>query len=240
MTNKGILGFILGGLFIVAAVGFYFYSQKNAQNDNQNTRGELILGITDAAASIEDVTSVTMTITGVQIHSQSKGWITLSNEEKEYDLLALKEEGVVSLLANISLDGGTYDQVKLMVSKVVTTENGVEKEAQLVSGELKIQGTLVVAENKTATAVFDFIADESLHKTANAAFVFLPVITVETRSGATTDITDKNNIKIEGGTIETQTTVGMDVDGQLKENFKVDQNTPIDITGNVLEVPAQE
>ena len=119
----------------MGAFGLYNYTLKNpSQNQNTNsnnyntqTQGKIIFGITDAAASMSNISSVLITVDSAQIHSEQKGWIAVANEPKQYDLLALKQSGGIALIADTVVDMGTYNQVRLLVSKVVVVENGVQK-----------------------------------------------------------------------------------------------------------------
>lgn len=136
-------------------------------------------------------------------------------------MLKLKAEGRQELLADAELKEGTYDQIRLDISNVVVTDANGDQEAKLPSGELKIQGNLVVDANSTATATFDFIADESLHMTGNGKYIMAPVVHVETREGADVEIKSDSKVEIKSGKIKTNVKVGMDVDGNVGVGLKI-------------------
>lgn len=245
MGKNIILSIVVVGLIILGIGGFYLYNstvnnQQNQQNSTLGTKGTVIFGIKDAASSMGSVSSVLVTTNQAQIHSQTEGWVTLSSQTQQFDLLQLKESGNIAMVAKADVKSGTYDQMRLNVSKVIVVENGAQKEAKLPSGDLKIISDVVVNDDKTATAVFDFIADESLHKTGNGLFIFTPVIKIETRSDANVQVTSGNEVTINGGKVEVNKSVGMDVNGEVKTNFKVDANAKVEIIGNVIKLITSE
>ena len=73
----------------------------------------------------------------------------------------LKAENKNELLADVQLKEGTYNQIRLEISKVVVTDANGTHEAKLPSGELKMNGQLVIEANSTAAATFDFLVNEA-------------------------------------------------------------------------------
>jgi len=244
MENKNfILITVILGLLLLGVGGFYLYSttiQNGQQNSQLEGKGIVVLGITDAVASMGNISSVLITINKAQIHSQTEGWVTLSSQVQQFDLLLLKQSGKVSMLAQAEVNTGTYDQMFLTVSKVIIVEGGVQKEAKLPSGELKILGDIVVGEDSTATAVFDFIVDESLHKTGNGLFIFTPVVKIETRSDASVQVKSGSELSINGGRVQANKSVGMDIDGQIKTNFKVAPDVKLEIISNIIKLTTSQ
>ncbi|OGZ69683.1 MAG: hypothetical protein A3F47_00365 [Candidatus Staskawiczbacteria bacterium RIFCSPHIGHO2_12_FULL_38_11] len=232
----------------LGAFGLYNYTLKNpSQNQNTNsnnyntqTQGKIIFGITDAAASMSNISSVLITVDSAQIHSEQKGWIAVANEPKQYDLLALKQSGGIALIADTVVDMGTYNQVRLLVSKVVVVENGVQKEATLPSGEIKINANVVVNNNSTSTVVFDFIVDDSLHVTGNGQFIFAPVIQLEAKSNADVQVNADNMVAIQNGKTETNASFGMDVSGEIKSNFMLNKNEVLDLIGGTIKIKVKD
>lgn len=191
----------------------------------ENGNGRVVFAITDAAAEMGAVSSVKVTVDNIKVHSAAKGWIDVSSSSKTYDLLQLKAEGTQALLADVQLEEGNYDQVRLGISNVVVTDSSGQHEAKLPSGELKINGKLVVDTNSTSTATFDFMADESLHVTGNGKYIMAPVVQLETREEANVKIESGNRVEITGGKISTNVKVGMDVNG----NVGIGLNIPSDV-----------
>lgn len=217
---------------VVVALGaalLYFPVNKNMTSAPGPGQGKVIVGITDAAASLGSVSSIVVTVDKVEVQSAAQGWVTISSGNKQYDLLQLKQSGAVAFLASANLSAGTYDQIRLTISKVEVTASGTTQEAKLPSGMLKIVGRLVVEEGKTATAVLDFIADKSLHVTGNGKFILAPVVKLQTKSDASVEVRSDNTVKITGGKAEVEVNVGMDERGEVKDNFELDINVKVEI-----------
>lgn len=210
------------------------YSPSGTSGGTQQTsQGQAVFAVKDAAADMGTVTSVKVTVDSVQVHSSTEGWVTASSTQKTYDLLQLKAQGKQELLANAQLKNGNYDQLRLDISNVVVTDANGSHEAKLPSGVLKINGNLVVKENSTSTATFDFIADESLHVTGNGKYIMAPVVQMETRQDADVNIGSNNNVEIKGGHVNTNVKVRMGLDGNVGVNTRVpsDANMVIDSSG---------
>jgi len=241
MTSK-IIGIIVAVLVIVAlgaGAMYLFNRQMSSQSYNPETQGKVVFGVTDVAEDMSGVSSVFVTVNKVEIHSATEGWVTASNETKQYDLLVLKQSGAVSLLANANVNVGTYDQMRLMISKVTVVKNGVSQDAKLPSGELKIISDIVVNADKTLTVVFDFMADKSLHVTGNGKFIFAPVVKVKKQSNANVELKSNGEINIMGGNQENDENIGMDEKGEVKNDFElkgdldIDENDDIKIKVNI-------
>ena len=183
--------------------------------------GRVIFTITDAAADMGSVTSVKVTVDSVSVHSASEGWVAVSSAPETYDLLQLKTRGTNALLADAQLKAGNYEQVRLMISTVVVTDATGDHEAKLPSDELKIAGDLTISANSTATAMFDFLVDESLHVTGNGEYILAPVVKLETRERADVDVKSDSDVRISGGTLKTNIKVGMDTAGNVGMGLKI-------------------
>jgi len=188
-----------------------------AEEPTAETEGEgrVVFAITDAAAEMGTVTSIMVAVDSVRVHSATEGWITVSSEPKVYDLLKLKAESSSELLADVNLEEGTYQQVRLDISSVIVVDDKGEHEAKLPSGELKIIGDLEVKANSTSTATFDFIADESLHLTGNGEYILAPVVQLETKTDAEVEVKANQKVEVKAGNVKTKIKVGMDAEGKV-------------------------
>jgi len=200
--------------------------------------GRAVFGITDPAGSMGTITSVNVTVNSVSVHSATQGWITASSTQQTVDLLELNASGRIMALADVNLTAGTYDQLRLDISKVLIMDANGTHEAKLPSGVLKIQGDLVVQANATASAVFDFAANESIHMTGNGKYIMAPVVHLQTRSNADVSTIGASTIRISGGTVRTSIKVGMDADGNVGVNLIVpaNANVTIETNGNLVVV----
>ncbi len=226
-------------LFVILLVGC---TQNDAQtmppsaqgNNNQavvdsGEKGRAVFVITDAAADMKTVTSVRITVEEISVHSQAQGWVSVSSTPKTYDLLQLKAQNSNALLADAQLDEGTYDEMRLDVSSVIVTDASGSQEAKLPSNELKLKGDLIVTADSTASASFDFIADESLHVTGNGKYVMAPVLKVETREDVDVSVDSQNDVKINGGSLKTSVTQGMDASGKVGVGLKIPKDVAVSL-----------
>lgn len=218
MTTKSIIIAVLV-VVVLGAVLFYLPANKNATTG----QGRVVVGISDASSPLAGVTSIMMTLDKVEVQNSTEAWVTVSNGSKQYDLLQLKQTGAVALLADINLPVGTYNQIRLTISKVDVTVSGATQEAKLPSGTLKIVGRIVVEEGKTASVVLDFKADKSLHITGNGKYILAPVVNLQTKSDASVTKESDDTLKIDGGKIEDDKNVGMDEKGDTKDNFELNE-----------------
>jgi len=231
-------------LIIIGAV--FVFKNKNADDvklGDENTQnptvvsgeGKVFFTITDAAADMKNVSEITMSVSKAEIHSEARGWVTVSNEEKDFNLLALKSKGELALYATSNVSADTYNQVRLTVKKVLVKDKaGKTSEAKLPSGMLKINTKVEIRDQATSTVKLDVLADKSLHTTGNGKYIFAPVLKVESRSEAHVDVSSGNKIVIHGGNVDANITVGMDVDGETKTDFILDSKAGIDIDAGGL------
>jgi hypothetical protein len=195
----------------------------------QTPTGRVLFAVSDAAADMGSVIGVSITVDSVEVQNDANQWVTVSSSPKTYDLLALKATGVQALLADVQLKEGTYNQVRLIISKVVVTDANGTHDAKLPSNELKIVGRLVVDANSTSTAVFDFVADESLHMTGDGQYILAPVVRLETRNRANASVESDKSVRIEGGNVVSSDKYGMDANGEFGKGHMIPANADLTI-----------
>ena len=79
---------VLVGILVILGV-WYMSMTKESQ-------GRVVFTVTDAAASLENLTSVTMSVDKVEVQNASNGWVTVSDKDYDFDLLKLKNSGAYS------------------------------------------------------------------------------------------------------------------------------------------------
>src|SRR5262249_55656405 len=152
-----------------------------------------------------------------------------SSKPMTFDLLKLKASDAQALLADANLSNGTYQQVRLEVSKVTVTDSSGTHDAKLPSGDLKVVGVFTVKGNSTSVAKFDFEADKSLHVTGNGQYILAPVIHLQTMEGAEVDDNDSMNVKVSGGRVDTDVEVGMDENGTIGEGVRISPDADVEV-----------
>ena len=232
-SDNGIFASFLAGLFMFMLIVGCF--QGSDSTGTSSGTGRAVFMMSDPSADMGAVTSMKVTVDSVQAHSAASGWATVSSSSQTYDLLALKASGDQVLLADAQLKEGSYDQVRLLISKVVVTDAQGDHDAKLPSSELKIVGNLVVNANTTSTVEFDFVASESLHMTGNGKYILTPVVQFETREKANVSIESNNRVKINGGNMVSSAKHGMDLDGNVGTGRMVpaDANLSIESDGRI-------
>lgn len=242
--------FVAVVVVVLAIVGAFLLT-RNQSMPAAHAQGHVVFGVTDAATSVNNVTSVVVTINKIEVQSSDSSWVTVSSTPQQFDLMSLKASGVTALLASTDIMAGTYNQIQLTVSKVaVTTSAGVTSDAKLPSGVLRFAGVIVVAADKTSTAVLDFSLDHSLHVTGNGTFIFTPVIQVETKHDSevtTAPVTlpvqanshakaeAVTKVEVHDGEQDTTESFGMDTTGEMKANFEIDDNAKLNVVNGEVE-----
>src|SRR3989344_2063491 len=151
MTNNNIVLVVIIGL-VVAAIGGGMYWAMQSQNgiDMQNSnisdpntqaglqnKGKVVFSITDAAADMQQISSIQMTINKIEMHSATQGWITVSSQPKTYDLLQLKQSGTFQIYADATVAADTYNQIRLQADNIIVVHSQTAKQSKLLSVDLK-------------------------------------------------------------------------------------------------------
>jgi hypothetical protein len=202
---------------------------------NASQKGRVVVGIKDKAADMGSVTSVNVTISGVEVHGASGGWVNLSSEPMTFDLLRLKASGAEDVLADANISSGTYQQIRLDISQVIVTDGNGTHQAKLPSGELRLDGPLVVGGNSTSTATIDFLANESLHVTGDGLYIMAPVVMLETRGNATVSVNPRGEVEAKTGGIVARAKEGMDENGTSGAGIGIpaDADVSVDPSGRI-------
>lgn len=157
--------------------------------------GSIEIRVTDAPPGAE-VTSVSVTVSGVEIHkaglaeTDESGWISMKlSGASTFDLLQIK--GLEQVLATGDLAAGTYTQIRMAVTRVqVTLKGGNPQDATIPSGKLKFVQSFDVVAGKSTVLLFDFDAAKSVNVTGNDKVMFKPVIKLDvTKTPGTLQIT---------------------------------------------------
>ena len=244
MNKSLIIILVAVAVIILAGAGWMMYNNNqvnqntptNTTNNNQNqTEGTLYFSFKDAAADMGSISAINMTVDKVYVHSQSQGWVTLSTNPQTFSLLALKASGNTALMAKANLKADTYDQMWFHVSSVMVTETGkTAKQATMPSADFKMLGSVKVVAGSNSMATLDVLADQSLHKTDKGEFIFAPVVEFEGRSNASVTVDTNNMVTAANGTVDSTTSAGMDINGEVKTNFKLNINSALQINAGVV------
>lgn len=211
------------------------------QAPQTTAQGERVLfAITDKAAEGGDIRSIFVTVSEVRAHEPRQGWITIPTGTKKFDLLELKRTGVGGIygfLGEGRLKEGTYTQLTLTVSEVnVVKFDGSTYAAKLPSNTIKFIRQLTVRKGETATVVFDFEADRSLHETGDGKYIFLPVIKFSAGVRVVAEMLPGNRIRVGSGVAALGAPIGMDENGDALDNYALHPATDIELLGETLKL----
>lgn len=216
-------------LVILVIAGFWVFG-NNPESEPAEGKGRLYVSVTDAAADMSTINEVELEIESIEVLSETKGWTEVSSDSETYSLLELNADGSVVLHDTADLDPETFTKVRVMVGDVtVDSETEGEVEAVLPSGMITFDADVVVEEGEDSVLKLDFKADQSLHITGNGEFIFAPVVEAKTTSGAEVDIESGNKVKVTGGNMDTRTNIGVDLDGQTKVNFRLENTQGLEL-----------
>ena len=167
------------------------------------TTGSIEIRVTDAPPQ-EDVTSIMVTISKIEIHKavaeqeeeqeggddqnqeqeqeqeeqSGDGWLTLDvTGDNPFDLIELRDSGVSGLLTVEDLEVGKYTQIRLVIDEVwVTLDEQEPEEAIISSDELKLIQPFDIIEGQVTVLTVDFDAAESIHITGQGNAIVNPVV----------------------------------------------------------------
>lgn len=230
---KGITGVLVGILVVILIIIGFASLQGNDNNDLADGEGRVYFGITDDTADIQSVNEIEMEVRKVEVYSQAKGWTTVSSDSKSYALLKLKADGKVELYDSAKLKAGNYDQVRVTLGDVtIDSDSKARAKAVLPSEQITFNANVVVEDGQDSHVTLDFIADQSLHVSTNGEYVFAPVVEVETRSKTKVEVKDDKSVIVTGGTVDSKTSVGVDLDGTAKTGFKLNSSEGLEVNSS--------
>ena len=130
------------------------------------------------------VSSILVTAGNIQIHKADAAndtWVTVVSQENTFDLVAI--QGAEVFLGSGNVSSGNYTQIRLDVTKVIVTMNGVNITAKLPSDVLKVIGTWEVKADQKTILTLDFQADTFVVITGNDTAQVKPVIKLDVSQG---------------------------------------------------------
>ncbi|GIV60152.1 MAG: hypothetical protein KatS3mg043_1241 [Rhodothermaceae bacterium] len=179
-------------LWTVAVLALVFGSLTRCDSLEESTagaRGTLQLYLTDAPFPFDLVDSANVTITRVDLvpAGDSSAIRTVSETTRTFNLLDLRG-GVTALLADTTLEAGTYAQLRLIVREAaVVLKDGRRFDLQVPSGaqtgiKVLLDG-FVIGADSLSTLTLDFDVSESFVVQGNPdtpagihGFLFKPVV----------------------------------------------------------------
>lgn len=230
---------VIIGVIVLVLLFFVLTAGDDSAVDLElgENEGRVFFSVTDDTADISSVNEIELEIEEIEVYSQAEGWTRVSGDSKTYALLELKANGTVELYDARAVTAGAYDRVRVTFGDV-TVDHQTEGRVQafLPSEQVTFDVAVAVEEGNDSHVTLDFLADQSLHTTTTEGeFVFAPVVTIESRSGATVDVGDDNSVSVSGGTVDAQTTIGVDLEGNARAGFRLDSSAGLEINSSVTD-----
>ncbi|MBI4094946.1 MAG: DUF4382 domain-containing protein [Candidatus Liptonbacteria bacterium] len=197
--------------------------------------GRVVFGVTDETAALGSFKSLFITVRELRVHSPQSGWVTVVNAPKRFDLLALDRSGTIALLSDANIREGNYGKISFTVGGIeITGFDGSSRSAKLPSGNLSFLISIEVRRGEATGVILDFDAAKSLHVTGDGEYLFFPVVSATSRGKAIINIGRDTTVNVVSGTVVNRATVGMDENGEVKENFELHPAIRLEYVGNVL------
>lgn len=244
LTNYFSMNKITGWVVAIIAIGIIIFlvaprimpktSSPSGTATTSKLSGTVFISFTDATTDIQNISEISMSVKKVELYSSTQGWVTVANDSKKYELLDLHAKGQTKIYASIKVPEGTYTRSRVSIDNVVVrTKSGAEKTATVPSKTWDLDSRVVVKANKDSSVRYDVLADKSIHATAKSEYIFAPVVVVETRSDASVSTASADGvITINGGSVDSSTTVGMDIDGSIKSNFQLNLSSKLELNSS--------
>lgn len=123
----------------------------------------LSINVTDAPGQ-QGLEQILVTVGSVEVNVSGSdtdaGWLTVVNEAKSFDLLAIV--GIEDFLGSAELGPGRYNQVRLEVTAAQVTIDGEARDTKLPSGKLRLVGGFDMVAGETTVLTLDFDAERSV------------------------------------------------------------------------------
>jgi len=175
-----------------SVLSFVFLTFMGCQDNSSDGTGRLSIKITDAPFPIDYIEEATVTITKVELRSETESedhpFITVFEGSKKFNLLDLRN-GVVEELVDVEIPAGSYNLIRIYVEDAgIVVKDFGSYSVKVPSGsqtgiKMFIGPSLQVSGGLTAEVLLDFNLDKSFVLKGNLnspagikGFNFKPVI----------------------------------------------------------------
>ena len=146
--------------------------------------GNFQIYLKDQPIDIDSAKEIFVTISEINVQKEDESFLTVWSGDKTYDLLKLRSKE--EMILDITLEAGTYTQIRLVVDSGEIVFINEDRSGMIVpSSEVKIPVNFLIGDNDTTQITLDFEAEHSIH-VVNAGqseqYILRPVIRVESIS----------------------------------------------------------
>lgn len=235
------MGKVLAWVVLVAVIlglGYAVWLSRGERGGPGRDGGQIVVSVTDPSADMGAVAEVTLAVSRFELYATSTGWVTVSDADRSFGLLALDASGESALYAATHVEEGSYSRVRVTWGDAtVTLKDGTTTEALVAGHQLEAAATVTVAEGESAHVGLAVNAAESLFVAADGSYVLAPVVDVESRRGAGIAVSGEGIVTVTGGRVESSVNVGTGLDGVVAPSLRVNPGVRIDVENGVIEVP---
>lgn len=148
---------------------------------SSNKTGNFQIYLTDQP--IDSAEQISVTLSEISVQKEGAAFFTVWSGEETYDLLKLrdKEEKII----DVSLDEGTYTQIRLVVTEGQIVIAGESNEMVVPSSEVMIPLIFDINEGGATEIVLDFEAEHSIQVVSagqSEQYILKPVVKVKSIS----------------------------------------------------------
>ena len=153
-STKLVLAFL-----VLASCGGDSFDPNGDGSQGNGRKGRLRLLLTDAPLQAQEVW---VTLSQIDMHTTTEGWISFAPGETTLDLLKL-QGGQQALLEEALLPAGKYTQIRLLVADSWLIDlQGQRCEVKVPSDKVKLQVQFDLEADTTTRLLLDFDAERSL------------------------------------------------------------------------------
>lgn len=183
----------------------------------QEGEGTLYVALT--AEDAPEAGAYELGIEAIEVWHEDDGWIEISDTAHTLELAERSADARPRLLGQAHVPAKTYRRIRLTLSPLIAqgAPDETTRRAVMPQPHLAIDATLIVREAEATGVVLTLDTNRSLHSAQDGTLVFLPVIHIESRSGADVAIHDER-VALEGGRSDTNATLGMQLSGAMRTN----------------------
>ncbi|MBI4304999.1 MAG: DUF4382 domain-containing protein, partial [Chloroflexi bacterium] len=134
--------------------------------------GSGVLQVRVSDAPPPGVSSLKVTLEGLEAHATSGRWVPILDGPVEVDLVAV--DGIEHMLAEIPFTADHYTQIRLNIASATAIIGTAEQKVRVPSGELRLSGPFEVEGGATTAIIVDFDANASLNLTGAGEAILQP------------------------------------------------------------------
>lgn len=169
----------IAGLAMSAVLAFGLFACDNASSPSSDAPAIFEIRMHDTP--VDNIAEVNVHVESVRVnHSDGNGWVTINEPNEVYNLLDLVNGNMV-VLGEEEVEGGRYNQVRLVLGEnnTIVTNDGEVHDLQTPSAQqsgLKININADLEPGVRYTLNLDFDVSKSIVQTGNSGYILKPVI----------------------------------------------------------------